>query len=118
MAFVVALVGCASARTLPRDALAQAECASTYDCCLQKHPIDPEACGADALPVPKVENPPVPVPIPDAARKKKPWLYEHCVDLYETCKGDHYRPPWNGPCDVCLNKCTSSGTWDFAMCHP
>ena len=118
---LVLLAGCAPTRwTLPANALAEGGCATTYACCLQRHPVDPEACGAPETPsVPKVEEPPipVPVPIPDATKRKKPWPYGHCVDLYETCKGDVYRPPWFGPCDLCLNKCTSSGQWDFRMCH-
>lgn len=113
VATMVSLAGCAPAsHTLRRDALTQAGCATTYDCCIQRHPEAPEMCGAESPSVPKVNT----FPMTDA--NKKPWPYEHCVDAYELCKGDKETSPWTGPCDDCLNKCTSSGQWDIERCYP
>jgi hypothetical protein len=83
----VLLVGCTSGRTaLRRDATAQVGCSTTYDCCIQRHPEAPEMCGAEASAVPQEPRPVYPLPM--TGEEKKPWPYEHCVDLYETCKGD------------------------------
>lgn len=60
-------------------------CQTTYDCCLQRHPLDPEVCAASpTLNSPKStpRNPPVPV-LPQTEGKpeaKRPVSLDRCLD--------------------------------------
>ena len=61
------------------------ECHTTYDCCIQRHPLDPEVCAANPThnpPKADPRNPPVP-PLPLTGEKveaKRPVNLNRCLD--------------------------------------
>jgi hypothetical protein len=76
-----------------------AGCTSTYDCCIERHPTDPEFCGGG---------------------NTAPVL---CREMMVVCLENKLQPEWNREkfgklkdCTTCLERCKKSGVWPFEMC--
>jgi hypothetical protein len=76
-----------------------AGCMSSYDCCIERHPTDPEFCGGG---------------------NTAPAL---CAEMMVVCLENKFQPAWNQEmygrvkdCAKCLARCRNERTWPFEMC--
>lgn len=125
---IAALVlGCSSSAHSPvsrRDYFAQATCADSVSCCVQRNPGAPEACGLSASEAASLMAGAKAAGSAAAGDAAQEWDDSHnaalpewkrrCIRAYGDCKDAIY----SGPCYHCFRLCEGQQEWPVDVCRP